>query len=167
MTSPTGTVLGVTNVTGMFDKGPNRCVLPGALAAGINHLIERTENERECQNACPGVGLSPRLLAKSAGRLAVYLIVCSHTGVARRGLRAQVRQKIWAYPVLPRSIACLAFKKDHRPTRSVTGPTRRADQSRAAIGTRIAGSSFTRHRHLVTPMFVHPLASRTTSVTGV
>jgi hypothetical protein len=53
MTSPTGTVLGVTNVTGMFDKGPNRCVLPGALAAGINHLIERTENERECQNACP------------------------------------------------------------------------------------------------------------------
>ena len=46
MTSPTGTVLGVTNVTGMFDKGPNRCVLPGALAAGINHLIERTENER-------------------------------------------------------------------------------------------------------------------------
>ncbi len=165
MTSPTGTVLGVTNVTGMFDKGPNRCVLPGALAAGINHLIERTESASA--KMLVRSGLSPRLLAKSAGRLAVYLIVCSHTGVARRGLRAQVRQKIWAYPVLPSSIACLAFKKDHRPTRSVTGPTRRADQSRAAIGTRIAGSSFTRHRHLVTPMFVHPLASRTPSVTGV
>ena len=84
--------------------------------------------------------MSP-LLAKGTGRLAVYLIVGSHIGVARRGLRAQVRKKIRADPVLPSPVACLAFKKNHRPTRPVTGSTWRADQARAAIGTRIAGSS--------------------------
>jgi hypothetical protein len=93
--------------------------------------------------------LSERVLAKSVGRLAV-LIVCRHIGVARRGLRAQVRKKIWADPMLPSPVACLAFKKNHQPTRPVTGSTWRADQARAAIGTRIAGSSCTRRRHLVT-----------------
>ena len=106
---------------------------------------ERTENEPGYQMLVQTCGL-----AKSAGRLAV-LIVCSHIGVARRGLRAQVRKKIRADPVLPRSVACLAFKKNHRPTRSVTGSTGRADQARTAVGTRIADSSLTRRRHLIIP----------------
>jgi hypothetical protein len=123
-----------------------------------HHLMERTENERECPNACPE-GLSPACASERRWPIG-GLPHRSHIGIARRGLRAQMRKKIRAYPILPRSMACFAFEKDHRPTRSVTGSTWRADQARAAIRTRIAGSSFTRRRHLGYPKVVYLLLAQ-------
>jgi hypothetical protein len=143
MTSSTGTVPGVTNVTGRSDKGRMAGSRPRPRFCGNG---QRTNASAQC--GCPRAWGSAR--ASSVG-CPIGRIVCTRSRVTRRGLRAQVRKKIRAYPVLPHSVACLAFKKNHRPTRSFTGSTWRADQARAAIGTRIASSSFTRRRHLVTP----------------
>jgi len=149
MTSPAGTVPGVTNVTGSSIKSHQMPSPPAGPAGSIirwnGQRTTRVPSARPRGVWWAPVWFSP--LAKGTGRLAVYRIVGSHIGVARRGLRAQVRKKIRADPALPSPVACLAFKKNHQPTRPVTGSTGRADQARAAIGTRIAGSSCTRWLH--------------------
>ena len=144
----------------MSQVGPIRAAWQ---VVGQGHRFNEQRTNASAQCGCPRAWGSAR--ASSVG-CPIGRIVCTRSRVTRHGLHAQVRKKIRAYPVLPRSVACLAFKKNHRPTRSVTGSTWRADQARAAIGAQESLAVPLRGVGILLPQN-HTFASRTPSALGV